>query len=791
MPTNNLNLTLNIPNLHTAAAAAAVPIAVTPAAAPKDSRPRHTLTISSVKPSAPLPLILEEDYLKNMVKLPKNFNGNSNHWIANHTIDFFQLISLLSIQLHVTKICTEETCPIMNNGTSSEYVWRVGALKQSVPAHEYIALLLNTIEEQIYNPEIFPTEEHRYPDDFDQITQGIFRRLFRVFTHVFTSHYDNLERRGLNATFNTIFIHFMHFSEEFNLMSPAELQPAQALLKDICSPIFRAILNKIIPKATEEKEGLQRKFEEDIKSLEKQLRIIESQPHHTSGEEKISILKQQKELLKKKRMITDQIIAHELLSLLDKEGSTQLSLKNTTINVADISTPRRHSEVEEATVSIRKYYQKMQREQLNFCRDRNQFRPKKTTLDDFILEKFLIGKGGFGEVRLCRRKGDLKIDNYFVIKSVKKKIVVERMNACHIQGERNIMIELSKKSEFLVKLHETFQDKDNLYFVMDFCQGGDLMERLMKDDIFRENVAKFYIAELIIAVEELHRLGCAHRDLKPDNLLLGKDGHLRIADFGFARLSKHDQSRPSEHYFTPRITGDGEQSAVPRGDGIQQANAISPYILSLSTMSSGISEKKPSRSCFFSMVGSPDYIAPEVLLGEGHSDAVDWWAVGVILFEMVCGYAPFHSNDVEIENTRYKIQNHKTKLKFPEDKPITKECKEVIRALITDPDKREQINIEELKRLSFFNGIDWKTLRNQKAPFKDLMDEITGPNDVRFFEIIEEPIGNQSQDKTPAVYKHIANRSAYFYKFTSPNIGSLPSESLGDESECAEGCRRK
>ena len=138
-----------------------------------------------------------------------------------------------------------------------------------------------------------------------------------------------------------------------------------------------------------------------------------------------------------------------------------------------------------------------------------------------------IGVGAFGEVTLVRK---LDTNQFYAMKTLRKADVLNRNQVAHVKAERDILAEAD--NEWVVKLYYSFQDKDNLYFVMDYIPGGDLMSLLIKYGIFKEPLARFYIAELTCAVESVHKMGFIHRDIKPDNILIDRDGHIKLTDFG-------------------------------------------------------------------------------------------------------------------------------------------------------------------------------------------------------------------------------------------------------------------
>lgn len=175
----------------------------------------------------------------------------------------------------------------------------------------------------------------------------------------------------------------------------------------------------------------------------------------------------------------------------------------------------------------------------------------------------------------------------------------------HVRAERDVLS--MANCPWVVELKYSFQDEKHLYLVMEFLSGGDFMTLLIKKDIIPERDAKFYLAEIVLAIESLHKMNYIHRDLKPDNILIDDNGHLKLSDFG---LCKH----MGQHY----------EMAVPYNP------AAKP--------------EASRRQLAYSTVGTPDYIAPEVFSQKGYNELVDWWSVGVILFEMVIGFPPFYSD---------------------------------------------------------------------------------------------------------------------------------------------------
>ena len=161
-------------------------------------------------------------------------------------------------------------------------------------------------------------------------------------------------------------------------------------------------------------------------------------------------------------------------------------------------------------------------------KESNYIRLKRAKMDKSMFTKIKpIGVGAFGEVALVRK---IDTNQFYAMKTLRKSDVLNRNQVAHVKAERDILAEAD--NEWVVKLYYSFQDKDNLYFVMDYIPGGDLMSLLIKFGIFKEPLARFYIAELTCAVESVHKMGFIHRDIKPDNILIDRDGHIKLTDFG-------------------------------------------------------------------------------------------------------------------------------------------------------------------------------------------------------------------------------------------------------------------
>uniref|UniRef100_A0A3Q1ILK2 non-specific serine/threonine protein kinase n=1 Tax=Anabas testudineus TaxID=64144 RepID=A0A3Q1ILK2_ANATE len=272
-------------------------------------------------------------------------------------------------------------------------------------------------------------------------------------------------------------------------------------------------------------------------------------------------------------------------------------------------------------------------------------------LDDFESLK-VIGRGAFGEVRLVQKKDTGHI---YAMKILRKADMLEKEQVAHIRAERDILVEAD--GAWVVKMFYSFQDKRNLYLIMEFLPGGDMMTLLMKKDTLSEEATQFYIAETVLAIDSIHQLGFIHRDIKPDNLLLDSRGHVKLSDFGLCTGLK--KAHRTEFY--------------------RNLTHNPPSDFSFQNMNSkrkAETWKKNRRQLAYSTVGTPDYIAPEVFMQTGYNKLCDWWSLGVIMYEMLIGYPPFCSETPQ--ETYRKVMNWKETLVFPPEVPISERAKDLI-----------------------------------------------------------------------------------------------------------------
>ncbi|KAI8325367.1 kinase-like protein [Martensiomyces pterosporus] len=346
-------------------------------------------------------------------------------------------------------------------------------------------------------------------------------------------------------------------------------------------------------------------------------------------------------------------------------------------------------------------------------------RRTKLSVNDFQTVK-VIGRGAFGEVRLVQKKDTGKI---FAMKILRKNDMIKKDQLAHVRAERDVLAE--SDSMWVVQLYFSFQDIRNLYLIMEFLPGGDLMTMLIKYDIFPEDVTRFYMAECVLALEDVHRLGFIHRDIKPDNILIDKDGHIKLSDFGLSTgfHRQHDSSYyqkllESIHKEHPEESQAGN-TADADGDGKDPKQPVETLrreiTLTLSSKDKLATWKRNRRQLAYSTVGTPDYIAPEIFLQQGYGKACDWWSLGAIMFECLVGYPPFCSENSH--DTYRKIMHWRESLVFPDDVRLSPESVHLIRSLLCDQQHRLGRNgAWELKQHPFFSGVDWSSLRTRTRP---------------------------------------------------------------------------
>ena len=341
---------------------------------------------------------------------------------------------------------------------------------------------------------------------------------------------------------------------------------------------------------------------------------------------------------------------------------------------------------------------------------------KKLSVDDFEVIKF-IGRGGFGEVNICRYKANNKI---YAMKKITFEKLKYKNGLLHVQTEKDIL-SLNDDNIWITQLRYSFIDNRHLYLIMDYCPGGDLMNYLIQRDLLEESEARFYIAEIILCVDSLHKMNCIHRDLKPDNILIGEDGHLKLSDFGLSFISK-ERLFPLTQIKKNELQKEKLCNNIYFNDNIEKN-------ISIEENEKTSQNKNNKQRMAFSNVGSPDYVAPEVINNEGYGEEIDWWSVGAIFYEMIIGFPPFFSENAQI--TCSKIKNYERYLFIPRERKISSEAKNLIKSFLTEPSKRLGVNgIEEIKNHIFFKNFNWDKIREMRPPF---IPELSTPDDTKYF----------------------------------------------------------
>eukprot|EP00124_Ichthyophonus_hoferi_P004975 Ihof_evm2s629 gene=Ihof_evmTU2s629 len=303
-----------------------------------------------------------------------------------------------------------------------------------------------------------------------------------------------------------------------------------------------------------------------------------------------------------------------------------------------------------------------------------------TTLEDFHLLK-VIGKGSFGKVLLARH---IKTSLVYAIKVLSKASIKKRNEVKHVMAERNVLVK-NLKHPFLVGLHYSFQTPENLYFVLTYVNGGELFFHLQKEHKFSEPRTKFYGAEIVSAIEFMHKNDVVYRDLKPENILLDHTGHVVLTDFGLCK----EEIKPGQ------TTG--------------------------------------------TFCGTPEYLAPEVLRKQPYGRGVDWWCLGAVLYEMLVGLPPFYSRDFQEMYHRILYD----RLTFP---PLVSENASSLLTQLLDRDVKKRLgagprDAEDVKNHVFFEGIEWDRLcrREYTPPFNP---NVSGALDLKNIDpqFINEPV---------------------------------------------------
>ena len=427
----------------------------------------------------------------------------------------------------------------------------------------------------------------------------------------------------------------------------------------------------------------------------------------------------------------------------DKAAAVKLKIENFYQSSVKYAIERNERRVElEAGLNSHDWSEERKNRQLSSLgKKESQFlrlRRTRLSLEDFQTVK-VIGKGAFGEVRLVQKRDTGKI---YAMKTLLKSEMYKKDQLAHVKAERDVLA--GTDSPWIVSLYYSFQDPQYLYLIMEFLPGGDLMTMLIRWQLFTEDVTRFYMAECILAIETVHKLGFIHRDIKPDNILIDIRGHIKLSDFGlstgfhkthdsnyYKKLLQQDETNPQSGNATVGLVKPGQPGdANNNGDNKRQTMVVDSINLTMSSRQQIQTWRKSRRLMAYSTVGTPDYIAPEIFLYQGYGQECDWWSLGTIMYECLIGWPPFCSETPQ--ETYRKIMNFEQTLQFPDDIHISYEAEDLIRRLLTHADQRlgRHGGADEIKSHPFFRGVDWNTIRQVEAPYIPKLSSIT---DTRFF----------------------------------------------------------
>ncbi|KAK2840152.1 hypothetical protein Q5P01_013892 [Channa striata] len=403
--------------------------------------------------------------------------------------------------------------------------------------------------------------------------------------------------------------------------------------------------------------------------------------------------------------------------------------------------------------------QEQMRKMLN-QKESNYNRLRRAKMDKSMFVKIkTLGIGAFGEVCLTR-----KVDTgaLYAMKTLRKKDVLNRNQVAHVKAERDILAEAD--NEWVVRLYYSFQDRDSLYFVMDYIPGGDMMSLLIRMGVFPEPLARFYVAELTLAIESVHKMGFIHRDIKPDNILIDLDGHIKLTDFGLCTGFRWTHN--SKYYQKGSHVRQDSMEPSDFWDDVSNCRC-GDRLMTLEQRAN----RQHQRCLAHSLVGTPNYIAPEVLLRKGYTQLCDWWSVGVILFEMLVGQPPFLAPTPT--ETQIKVINWESTLQVPAQVKLSPEAVDIIGRLCCAAEDRLGANgAGEIKAHPFFTQIDFSSNhRQQPAPYRP---KIAHPMDTSNFDPVEEEgspgAWSDSGDSTRALdmlcSPHGKHPEHAFYEFT-------------------------
>merc|ERR1712212_73641 len=298
----------------------------------------------------------------------------------------------------------------------------------------------------------------------------------------------------------------------------------------------------------------------------------------------------------------------------------------------------------------------------------------------------IVGTGSFSTVCLCLHK---PTTSYYALKTMPINHIMKFNNAEHVKNEKSILQEI--QHPFLLSLTWSYKDNINLYLMFPYVPGGELFIYLRMAGTFSPAMTLFYSAEIVSALSYLHSLNIVYRDLKPENILLAKDGHIVITDFGFSK----------------KVVGKT-----------------------------------------WTLCGTPEYLAPEIIQSKGHNKAVDWWAMGILIYEMLAGYPPF------CDDNPYVVYKKILEGEIVWPTQVEEDAKDLVSKLLEEDSNKRLGNMkrgaQDIMDHMFFNGIDWPNVKNKKlAP--PLVPSVVSENDTRHYILYK---GNSDLASVPASDEH-------------------------------------
>ena len=369
-------------------------------------------------------------------------------------------------------------------------------------------------------------------------------------------------------------------------------------------------------------------------------------------------------------------------------------------------------ETEERRERLRVFKEKMESSNLSnedkevlqnqFAEEESQYsRLSRTRLKSARYQRIkLIGRGGFGDVWLVQ---DNTTSELFALKVLRKSDIIFKDQLINVRTERDILSTTS--NPWVVQLQYSFQDSERLYLVLEYMCGGDLMTVLIKRGRFDEPTARFYIGEIALALHSIHQMHFLHRDLKPDNVLIAANGHIKLTDFGLS---------------TNYLKQDVQMQ--------QLLSAIQDMILEQTEVGKLIAQTHHQRGN--DAIGTCGYTAPEVLRGQPTTTLSDFWSLGVILYEMIFGFPPFQGKSPQ--ETGLRIIHWKRALRFPSNIQVSTTAIDLIKNLLCEPEDR--FKFEQIIAHPFFRGFNFN---NVLANIPPLVPIIKFPTDTSHFDNFE------------------------------------------------------